>query len=106
MYGFGDGSYGKLAQKAHFVVTPIRIQFFSEIQIKQVVSGFFQTIFLSYDNQLFRCGNVRKRLRSEMGIKTPSWVPEKIQGLEGLKVKQVAVGDYHVIVVAGNIELE
>lgn len=41
-----------------------------------------------------------------MGIKTPSWVPEKIQGLEGLKVKQVAVGDYHVIVVAGNIELE
>ena len=96
--GIGDGNQTSYSYSSPFYLQLISEGIFADRKIHQIACGEFHTVFLTADGCVYACGsNKNKQCGIDHNGQLISF-PTKIGGvLEGVRIKQIAVGTYHTL---------
>lgn len=93
LYATGENSNGQLGiGTLDNQFTPVPIPFFKSIAIRKVAVGWYHTLFLSFTNDVYVCGDNRYGQLAD-GTTTNTIVPIKL----GLKCRDIAAGQGHSV---------
>ncbi|KAL6075269.1 E3 ubiquitin-protein ligase herc2 [Balamuthia mandrillaris] len=95
-----------LGFKGKDMLVPQRVAAFNSIPyIRQVASGWFHSFILTQEGRLWTFGKVRYCMGFADSIGTTLRAPALVKSLDGIRIRQVAAGQYHTLALAENGEV-